>query len=80
MRAYHIIEQTTDQQTMEIWAESMVQAIEVYANRALVGEAHTTKQINGNTWRIGADGEYCTITAHNERIAFAKWTHDKGLY
>lgn len=82
MRIFHIIEQTADQQTMEIRTCTMEQAIKLYAHTALVNEpiAHM-EYIDSNTIRIYAKDEHCTVRIHsNGRIAYAHWTHNNGLY
>ena len=80
MRSYHIIEQTADQQTTEIWADSQEQAITAYLDRALQGDGYTIERIDHNTMRANASGEYCTIITQTERIVFVRWAHCNGLY
>ena len=81
MRVYHIIEQTADQQTLEIRAESLGQAIELYLNKSLIGEPwQIIERVRHGVIRVTAKEEQCTIIVHNERIAFAQWTHARGLY
>ena len=82
MKVYHIIEQTADQQTVEVLATNAEKAILLYATRALVNEPITRVEwINNNTLCVYAGCEYCTAQIHdNGRLIFAKWTHTKGLY
>ena len=82
MKVFHIIEQSADQQTTEVWAQTLEQAMRIYASNALINEPiERIEWINQNTLRAYTKDEQCTLTVHNNgRIAFAKWTHNNGLY
>ena len=73
MRVFHIIEQTADQQVIEIRTHTMEQAIQVYAQTALVNEPiEQIYWVNNNTVQIYANDEVCTVRVHSGgRIAYA---------
>ena len=79
MKYYHIIEEATDQQTVEVYAETMQEALDTYFH---FSTNETTIEITtiGNQIVYDFPSEICTITKQNEQLLFIKWTHKKGLY
>ena len=79
MKYYHIIEETTDQQTVEVFAETMQEALDIYFHFS-TNETATLVEVHYNTITYFFPSETCTITKQNEQLLFIKWTHKKGLY
>jgi len=79
MKYYHIIEETTDQQTVEVYAETMQEALDTYLHFS-TNEAATKIVTTGNQIIYDFPSEICTITKQTEQLLFIKWTHKKGLY
>lgn len=80
INVYHIIEETTDQQVMEIHAPSISKAISVYLTHCTREHWDSIERLPGNRLLWNFPSEYCTMYAKTERLIFAKWTHKKGLY
>ena len=79
MKYYHIIEETTDQQTVEVYAETMQEALDIYFHFS-TNETATEVITTENQIVYDFPSETCTITKQNEQLLFIKWTHKKGLY
>lgn len=79
MKYYHIIEETTDQQTVEVFAETLFEALSIYFYFS-TNETPIAITTNGNQIVHDYPSETCTITKQTEQLVFAKWTHNKGLY
>lgn len=79
MKYYHIIEETTDQQTVEVYAETMQEALDTYFYFS-THEAPDFVIATGNQITYDFPSEICVITKQTEQLIFAKWTHKKGLY
>lgn len=79
MKYYHIIEETTDQQTVEVFAETLFEALSIYFHFS-TNETPITITTNGNQIVYDYPSETCTITKQSEQLVFAKWKHNKGLY
>ena len=80
MKVYHIIEQTTDQQVMEIRANSAQQAIRTYLAHCTHERAEGVVVLTHGRVMWEFPSEYCIMYAQTERLIFAKWKHKKGLY
>lgn len=79
MKYYHIIEETTDQQTVEVFAESLTEALNIYFHFS-TDESPLLVDAYHNTITYFFPLEICTITKQTEQVVFVKWTHSKGLY
>ena len=79
MKYYHIIEETTDQQTVEVYAETTQEALDTYFHFS-TNETATEVVATGNQIIYDFPSETCTITKQAEQLLFIKWTHKKGLY
>lgn len=79
MKYYHIIEEATNQQTVEVYAETMQEALDTYFHFS-TSEATIKITTTGNQIVYDFPSEICTITKQNEQLLFIKWTHKKGLY
>ena len=79
MKYYHIIEEATDQQTVEVYAETMQEALDIYF-RFSTNETATEVITTGNQIVYDFPSETCTVTKQSEQLLFIKWTHKKGLY
>lgn len=79
MKYYHIIEETTDQQIVEVFAETMQEALDTYFHFS-TNETATLVETHRNAITYFFPSETCTITKQNEQLLFIKWTHNKGLY
>lgn len=79
MKYYHIIEETTDQQTVEIFAETLYEALQTYFHFS-TNETPILVEARRNITTYFFPSETCTITKQSEQIVFVKWTHNKGLY
>lgn len=81
MKYYHIIEETTDQQTVEVFAETLSEALGIYFH---FSTNETPRLITISTHHdiitYYFPSETCTITKQSEQLVFAKWKHNKGLY
>ena len=80
LKVFHIIEETADQQVIEITAKSLSDAIMQYM-RVCTHESWDSIDVQ-QVGRIcyNYPSEYCTITAYRPQVVFAKWTHKKSLY
>lgn len=79
LKVFHIIEETTDQQVVEIHAQSVHEAIGIYLKHS-THEQWDSIERNGHKVIWNFPSEYCIITAQTEHLVFAKWVHKKGLY
>ena len=79
MKYYHIIEETTDQQTVEVYAETTQEALDTYFHFS-TNEKPELVETHRNIITYFFPSETCTITKQNEQLLFIKWTHNKGLY
>lgn len=76
---YHIIEQTDDQQTVEVIAQNTTQAIGTYL-------FHTTNEEVEQVMRSGSNliydfpTETCIIWERTPNLLYAKWVSKLGLY
>ena len=77
---YHIIEETTDQQVIEIRANSANEAISIYIKHSTHEHWDSIEQLGNNRILWNFPTEYCTMYAQTEHLIFAKWTHKLGLY
>lgn len=80
INVYHIIEETTDQQVVEIHAPSASEAIAIYLAHSTHERWDSIERLPGNRLLWNFPSEYCTMYAQTEHLIFAKWTHKKGLY
>jgi hypothetical protein len=80
MQVFHIIEETTDQQVIEIHAPSASEAIAIYLANGTHEHWDSIERLPGNRLLWNFPSEYCTMCAKTEHLIFAKWTHKKGLY
>jgi hypothetical protein len=80
MQVYHIIEETIDQQVVEIHAPSASEAIAIYLKHSTHEHWDTIERLPGNRLLWNFPSEYCTMSAETEHLIFAKWTHKLGLY
>lgn len=79
MQIFHIIEETTDQQVIEIHAPSISDAIGRYISVATNDNWESIEK-NGNALIWNFPDEYCIMTMATPNLVFARWTHKKGLY
>lgn len=79
MKCYHLIEETTDQQTVEVFAENLTEALGTYFHFS-TNETPKLVSAHHNITTYYFPSETCTITKQTEQIVFIKWTHNKGLY
>lgn len=79
LKVFHIIEETTDQQVVEIHAQNANEAIGVYMEHC-THEQWDSIEKNGHRIIWNFPSEYCVMTAQTEHLIFAKWIHKKGLY
>ena len=79
MKYYHIIEETTDQQVVEVFAETLTEALDIYFHFS-TDETPVFVDAYCNTITYFFPSEFCTITKQTEQIVFIKWKHNKGLY
>ena len=79
MKYYHIIEETTDQQTVEAFAETLYEALNTYFHFS-TNETPELVDAHRNITTYFFPSETCTITKQSEQVVFAKWKHNKGLY
>ena len=79
LKVFHIIEETTDQQVVEIHAQNAHEAIVVYMEHCTHERRDSIKK-NGHRIIWNFPSEYCVMTAQTEHLIFAKWIHKKGLY
>jgi hypothetical protein len=79
IKVYHIIEETNDQQVVEIHAPSASEAVAIYLAHS-THEHWTSIERNGYNIIWNFPSEYCVMTTHTEYLVFAKWVHKKGLY
>ena len=77
---YHIIEETTDQQVIEIKASSPSEAISIYFQHSTHEHWYSVEQIAPHTLLWNFPTEYCTMKAVGNGRIFTKWTHKLGLY
>lgn len=79
MKYYHIIENTTDQQVLEIVAPDLETAIKIYLEHSAYDPIIDQDTIEEQSC-YEFPSEYCYIIRQNEFIAFAEWVSKKGLY
>ena len=79
LKVFHIIEETADQQVVEIHAPSASDAISLYLRHSTHEQWDSIEQ-NGHKVIWNFPSEYCIMHAQTEYLIFAKWTHKKGLY
>lgn len=77
---YHIIEETTDQQVIEVRANSANEAISIYIKHSTHEHWDSIEQLGNGRILWNFPTEYCTMYAKTEHLIFAKWTHKLGLY
>ena len=76
---FHIIEQTSDQQTVEVIAQHTAQAIGTYL-------FHSTREEVEQVMRMGSNliyeypTETCIIWEKTPNLLYAKWVSKLGLY
>lgn len=80
MRVFHIIEETIDQQTLEIRADCLADAIGLYLGRCTHEQWSDIDVVSVGQIRYNFPTEYCIITAHTDRIIFVRWISKHGLY
>lgn len=80
IKVYHIIEETTDQQVVEIHAPSASEAIAIYLAHSTHEHWDSIERLPGNRLLWNFPSEYCTMYAKTEHLIFVKWTHKRGLY
>jgi hypothetical protein len=79
MGIYHIIEQTVDQQVVEVTAKSQQDALTIYLN-------HSTRKDWNSITRKGSNiivdypTETCILWAKTDGLIYAKWISKQGLY
>lgn len=76
---YHIIEQTNDQQTVEIIAQSAHDAISLYLQHSTHEQWDSLERSGSNLiWNYPT--EYCIMWAKTPNLIYAKWVSKLGLY
>lgn len=80
MKVFHIIEETADQQVVEIVTHSLSDALMLYMQRATHEHWDSIDVVSIGQIRYNYPTEYCIITAHTDNIVFVRWVHKKGLY
>ena len=80
MKIFHIIEETADQQTLEIKADCLANAIGLYLGRCTHEHWDSIDVVSVGQIRYNFPTEYCVITAQTDRIVFARWISKQGLY
>ena len=65
MKYYHIIEETTDQQTVEVFAETLSEALEIYFHFS-TNEKPELVEAHRNITTYFFPSETCTITKQTE--------------
>jgi hypothetical protein len=80
MKVFHIIEETADQQVVEIITHSLSDAIMLYMQRATHEQYDNIDVVSVGQIRYNYPTEYCIITAQTDRVVFARWVHKRGLY
>ena len=80
MQIFHIIEETADQQTLEIRADCLADAIGLYLSRCTHEQWDYIDTTNVGRIRYNFPTEYCIVTAHTNQIIFVRWISKPGLY
>lgn len=80
MQVYHIIEETIDQQVIEIHAPNANEAISIYLEHSTHERPDSIERLSNNRLLWNFPTEYCIMYAQTEHLIFAKWTHKLGLY
>lgn len=79
MQIFHIIEETNDQQVVEIHAPTLSDAIGRYISVSTNEHWHSIEK-NGDTLIWNFPDEYCILTLATPHLVFTRWVHKKGLY
>lgn len=76
---YHIIEQTSDQQTVEVIAQHTAQAIGTYLSHSTHEEVEQVMR-SGSNLIYNFPTETCIIWEKTPNLLYAKWVSKLGLY
>lgn len=79
MKYYHIIEQTNDQQVVEVIAKSQQDALTVYLEHS-THEQWDSITRKGSNIIVDYPTETCILWAKTDNLIFAKWVSKLGLY
>ena len=79
MGIYHIIEQTADQQVVEISAKNQQSALTVYLNHSTHEEWDSITHMGSNII-VDYPTETCILWAKTDGLIYAKWISKQGLY
>ena len=74
MKVFHIVEETTDQQTVEIKAGDLGEALSLYLAHNTHEVADSMQVLPPHRVVYGFSSEVCTFTITGNGVLFAKWT------
>lgn len=79
MNFYHIIEQTADQQVVEVLAKSQQDALTIYLDHS-THEQWDSITRKGSNIIVDYPTETCILWAKTDSLIYAKWISKQGLY